>query len=149
MKKVRDKSELMVMKNEALQNKPDDHVDSHFKTFEWPDSLTRVQFEFDKYEISEEAEVLLQEIIHMLKDEEHLYVDIRGHTDSKGTNTYNMILSEHRSQNVARMLVENGINPERLSITYFGEEKPLAANDDGQGRALNRRVEILFKVPID
>ena len=147
-KRQQGNSEKEMMKNEALE-KTNEHTASREMTFDWPDSLTRVLFEFDKFDISPEAAALLQAVIEVLKEEEYLYVDIRGHTDSEGTNTYNMVLSENRSVTVARMLVENGIDPERLSISYYGEEKPLVANDDGQSRALNRRVEIFFKVPIE
>jgi len=114
------------------------------KNINIPDSLTRVHFEFDKYNITSEANTILERVAEILKKERQIHVKIKGHTDAKGADNYNLLLSENRSLSVASLLQQYGVPPERLSISYFGEELPLATNDNSPGRALNRRVELVF-----
>jgi outer membrane protein OmpA-like peptidoglycan-associated protein len=80
--------------------------------------------------------------LKLLQDNPALKVQIGGHTDSKGSNEYNKILSERRSRSVVNWLVGKGISKSRLSARGYGEEVPLASNDDEEeGRELNRRTE--------
>jgi outer membrane protein OmpA-like peptidoglycan-associated protein len=72
-------------------------------------------------------------------------IEISGHTDSKGSDTYNEVLSRKRAQAVVNWLVANGISRDRLTYEGYGESRPLASNDDEEeGRELNRRTE--FKI---
>jgi outer membrane protein OmpA-like peptidoglycan-associated protein len=69
-------------------------------------------------------------------------VEIQGHTDSKGSDSYNLSLSDRRAASVVAYLVQNlGIDPSRLTSKGYGEGMPIATNDTDAGRALNRRVE--------
>jgi OmpA-OmpF porin, OOP family len=68
-------------------------------------------------------------------------VEIRGHTDSVGNDANNLALSQRRAQSVANFLVENSVNPARLTVVGLGETRPIADNTTAEGRATNRRVE--------
>ena len=70
------------------------------------------------------------------------YIDIIGHTDSKGSKEYNQRLSEKRAKSVARYLESNAVKRERVKADGMGEDDPIATNDTREGRAMNRRVEI-------
>ncbi len=69
-------------------------------------------------------------------------VDVYGHTDSSGSDSYNQSLSNRRALSVADYLSSQGVDPRRFYITGYGESQPIASNDTPSGRALNRRVEI-------
>ena len=69
-------------------------------------------------------------------------VDVYGHTDSTGSDAYNQQLSQQRAQSVAQFLAANGVRPDRLLVSGFGESRPIATNATPQGREQNRRVEI-------
>ena len=69
-------------------------------------------------------------------------VDVYGHTDNTGSDAYNQQLSERRAQAVAQYLAANGVRPDRLLVSGFGESQPVASNASPQGREQNRRVEI-------
>ena len=69
---------------------------------------------------------------------------IEGHTDSIGTETYNLGLSQRRADAVKTALIVRGINPDRLTSTGYGESRPIASNATDAGRQENRRVEIVI-----
>ena len=69
-------------------------------------------------------------------------VDVYGHTDNTGSDAYNQQLSQQRAQSVAQFLAANGVRPDRLLVSGFGESRPIATNATPQGREQNRRVEI-------
>jgi len=70
---------------------------------------------------------------------------ISGHTDSKGSDEYNQKLSENRVNTVYNYLTSNGIKSERITKSWFGEEKPIKENSTDINRAFNRRVEIKIR----
>lgn len=72
-------------------------------------------------------------------------VQITGHTDSTGSTDYNQKLSEQRAATVKDFLVKNGIDPSKITIVGMGERSPLADNASKEGRAKNRRVEVMVK----
>lgn len=72
-----------------------------------------------------------------------VYIEVVGHTDDVGDNAYNQKLSEQRAEAVARYLVEAGIDPNKIIMTGSGESAPIASNATEEGRAENRRVEVL------
>jgi outer membrane protein OmpA-like peptidoglycan-associated protein len=81
----------------------------------------------------------------MMKKNDGIRVEISGHTDSYGSKLRNKLLSLHRADAVRSFLTSRGIDPRRVTTAGYGEDKPLASNDDEkEGRELNRRVE--FKV---
>ena len=71
-------------------------------------------------------------------------VEIAGHADATGPENYNMDLSHRRANSVGRFLGEKGIAGERITVTFFGESRPIDTNATREGRKKNRRVE--FKI---
>jgi len=69
-------------------------------------------------------------------------IQVEGHTDSTGSESYNMDLSARRAEAVKNLLVQRGVDPSRILTMAFGESKPIASNETDYGRAQNRRVEI-------
>ena len=105
-----------------------------------------VLFDFDKTEIRPEAHPLLDEVVEILKKHEYIKLEIQGHTDSIGSEAYNLKLSQRRADVVRDYLVSHGISPDRLVTKGYGESDPIASNETPEGRAKNRRV--IF-VPIE
>ncbi len=71
-------------------------------------------------------------------------ISIEGHTDSKGSEDYNMELSKKRAEAVKTTLIGKGLTPARLTTLGFGESKPVASNDTAEGRQMNRRVRVVI-----
>ena len=72
-----------------------------------------------------------------------LCIGIEGHTDSVGSEAYNLVLSRRRAERVKRFLVETfAIEPDRLLVSGHGESRPLTSNDDEESRRRNRRVQV-------
>jgi photosystem I P700 chlorophyll a apoprotein A2 len=111
-----------------------------------------VLFDFDKAEIKKQAEPALQNLATVLKANPGAKVAIEGHTDGKGADAYNQTLSEQRAASVKQWLVTNA-QADGGSITTrgWGKTKPVTHNtkpdgsDDPEGRAKNRRVEIVVR----
>jgi outer membrane protein OmpA-like peptidoglycan-associated protein len=110
-----------------------------------------ILFDFDKADIRAAAAEALKQVGDLLRKSARGTVRIEGHTDSKGSDKYNMRLSQRRAQSVRNWLVEReGLRNMRFAIRGFGETRPTAANskpdgsDDPEGRQKNRRVEIVF-----
>lgn len=77
-----------------------------------------------------------------LKKHPHKKIKVEGYTDSRGTGESNLRLSKLRAERVKNRLVKSGINPHRIKIKYWGDQKPAATNKTKEGQRLNRRVEI-------
>lgn len=104
--------------------------------------LRNVYFDFDKAVLKEESFLEIEKLYTMLSENSRLITEISGHTDNIGRTDYNQELSYKRAAAVVKELIKRGIDPARLKAVGYGEEKPLASNDDEEeGRALNRRVE--------
>ena len=109
-----------------------------------------IYFNSGKATLKLESFPILDSIAMMLKDNPDVIVEIQGHTDSRGSESFNLKLSEKRAETVKEYLVKNhGILPDRLITKGYGESKPIASNETEEGRAKNRRVEfvILGKKP--
>ena len=107
-------------------------------------SNDKVQFPFNKSELSDEAKALIDdEIGPFVQDNAGVWFEIEGHTDSTGDAAYNMLLGEERAMAVRDYLAKaHGIALSRLEVISYGEEEPAADNSDRDGRAQNRRVVI-------
>jgi OOP family OmpA-OmpF porin len=100
-------------------------------------------FDFDKAVVKPAYYKDLDEVATVIMHNKNLKVQIEGHTDSIGTESYNQGLSERRAKAVREYLVNQaGINPADLSIVGYGETRPIASNATKEGRAKNRRVEL-------
>jgi OOP family OmpA-OmpF porin len=101
---------------------------------------TDTLFDFDKSDLKSQGRATLRDLVKKIREQDHLV--ITGHTDSVGSELYNLKLSERRAASVMNFLIANGIEPKRLEMRARGESEPVASNDTEEGRAQNRRVEI-------
>ncbi|ADP17064.1 OmpA family protein 3 [Achromobacter xylosoxidans A8] len=112
--------------------------------------LGDVLFDFDKTAIRPAAEPTLRDIASLIKASSAGTVAIEGHTDSKGSASYNKDLSLRRAQAVAQWLTSHGVDKARLTVKGLGDTQPIQSNrlangaDNPQGRAQNRRVEFVL-----
>ena len=105
--------------------------------------LYGIHFDFDKATMRPDAASLIKDIALTLKNNPTWTLEINGHTDSIGDASYNQKLSLARAQSVATAIVKQGIAAERLRAGGRGASNPKADNSTLQGRALNRRVELV------
>ncbi len=102
-----------------------------------------INFDVDKATLRPDAQPVIDEIRKLLEGDAALKLSIEGHTDNTGTPAHNLELSTARARSVLGALVGVGIDPARLQSRGFGQDKPLADNATGDGRAKNRRVELV------
>ncbi|MBW8372292.1 MAG: OmpA family protein [Thiobacillus sp.] len=105
--------------------------------------LAGVNFDFDQSYIRPDDFEKLDKDVATLKEWGDVKVEIAGHTDSVGTDEYNMGLSLRRAESVRTYLVDKGIPADRLTIRGYGESQPVADNATAEGRFQNRRVELI------
>lgn len=107
--------------------------------------LRNIYFNFDKATFQDNSYNELNKLEGMMAENTGMQIEISGHTDNIGTKDYNKQLSQRRANAVKDYLVKKGVDARRITAVGYGEERPLASNDDEkEGRELNRRVE--FKV---
>ena len=99
-----------------------------------------IYFNTNKATLQQRSYQPLDELVQILKDNPTYNLSIEGHTDSQGTNEYNLTLSNNRANTVKNYLIRKGIDAGRLQAQGFGEEQPVADNNTAEGRSLNRRV---------
>jgi len=104
-----------------------------------------INFDTGKSIIKPESKPIIKQIIEMLKSNPDLKLSVEGHTDNVGNPKSNQTLSEARAKAVAAAIVAEGIDPKRLSALGHGQDKPIADNKTEEGRAKNRRVELVKK----
>jgi outer membrane protein OmpA-like peptidoglycan-associated protein len=127
------------------------NVDSNYLTQEQPTFsvgstfvLKDIFFEFDKSTILQQSFFELMRLITLLNTYPDMQIEVGGHTDSKGSDSYNQRLSESRAKAVADYLISKGISERRLQYRGYGKSKPIDTNETEEGRARNPRVE--FKI---
>lgn len=108
-------------------------------------TLRGVHFEFDSAILTSEAKSILDRATSAIKSNASQNINVEGHTDSTGSDSYNQDLSHRRAQSVVDYLVSKGVSGSRLSARGFGESNPITSNDSASSRAQNRRVEILAR----
>ncbi len=106
--------------------------------------LKNVFYDFNKSTLRKESQAELNLLIKLLNDIPSMRIELSSHTDNKGTEKYNLDLSEKRSGSVVEYLVSHGVDSKRLESKGYGFSEPLAPNDTDAGRQLNRRTE--FKI---
>ncbi len=116
-----------------------DHI-----TLDMPGNVT---FGFDSADLNAQFYPVLEKVAGTMKEFDKTVIEVAGHTDNTGSDTYNQGLSERRAQSVAAFLSSQGVSGARVVTVGAGEGHPVASNDTEEGRAQNRRVEITI-VPV-
>ena len=104
----------------------------------------KILFAFSKSDLGESAKTNLNKLVAILNQYPNTNIEIQGHTDSRGTDEYNMGLSQRRANTVRDYLASQGIAGTRMTTRGFGESAPAYSNDTPDGMAQNRRVEFLI-----
>ena len=104
-----------------------------------------ITFDENKAELRPESMPEIEHIARLMKNNPHISFEVQGHTDSKGSDQQNQILSQRRAEAIVSTLVRLGVPPARLTAVGMGSRKPIADNATEEGRALNRRVELIKK----
>ena len=105
--------------------------------------LRGVNFKSGKSEMTFESYQALEPILQQLKQYPEVVIEVRGHSDSVGNYSKNMVLSQQRAESVRQYLISKGIEPERIRAAGFGSSSPIADNRTAAGRAQNRRIEVV------
>ena len=100
-----------------------------------------INFNFDSATLTPTAKANLDKLIPVFKNNPDTNINVYGHTDAKGTDSYNIGLSERRANSVISYFVANGLSRGRFVAKGMGKAEPIATNDTDAGRAQNRRVE--------
>ena len=104
----------------------------------------KVLFAYDRADLNTTAKANLDKLNGILLKYPETNITIIGHTDNKGSDSYNQTLSETRATSVTTYAGQNGVDQARLTAIGKGESDPIAANDTEEGRASNRRVEFII-----
>jgi outer membrane protein OmpA-like peptidoglycan-associated protein len=110
--------------------------------------LERIYFDFDKSDIRNESVVELNKLLLFLEKNSTVIVEISGHTDSRGSDEYNLKLSKNRAKSVVAWLKKRKMSSKRVIAKGYGESKHIAPNenpdgtDNPEGRQMNRRIEL-------
>ena len=102
-----------------------------------------IHFATGKAEILPESRPIIVEIVSLLRKRLNMRIGVGGHTDNTGSPAANKTLSNARAKAVAEAITAAGINPNRLEPGGYGQERPVADNRTEEGRAKNRRVELV------
>ena len=106
--------------------------------------LKIVHFDFDTFNLTEEARTTLKDNAQWLKSHKSIKVQVEGHCDSRGTQEYNLALGQKRSDVVRRYLADLGVATKRLSTISYGEEKPLDSVETEEAWVKNRRAQFVI-----
>lgn len=104
-----------------------------------------IHFDTGKSTIKPESEPIIEQIVKLLKENSDLKLSVEGHTDNVGDAKSNLKLSDDRAKSVVAALTKSGVAASRLSAAGFGQDRPVADNRSEEGRAKNRRVELVKK----
>lgn len=104
--------------------------------------LEGVNFEVNSADLTDSSEATLSKVVNTLTRRTDIRVEVSAHTDSTGSDAYNLQLSERRATSVYLYLVKHGVDPKQLEAKGYGETQPIADNGTKAGRAKNRRVEL-------
>ena len=108
---------------------------------------SNITFAVDSAAITPNFQSVLDSVTEVLAEYDKTLIEVVGHTDSTGTDSYNQLLSERRAEAVGNYLLRNGVRPARVATAGYGERFPIADNSSASGRQANRRVELTL-VPL-
>ncbi len=101
-----------------------------------------ITFEVDQSYLRPDFVEVLHSVSLVLKEYKSTMIEVAGHTDSTGSDSYNQTLSQQRAQAVTNVLIGDGIQAVRIDTVGYGETRPIASNSTAEGRQQNRRVEL-------
>lgn len=107
--------------------------------------LDNLFFDYDSGVMLESSFAEIERLFKFLNKNSNIEIEIVGHTDNQGSDAYNINLSNRRAQAVMQALINKGISPERMTAKGMGSKTPVESNETEEGRAMNRRVEIVIK----
>lgn len=134
------KEKLQSIEGLTINTYKDDNGREQFRAT----AQNEILFKFDSYELNENAIKMLTELCSVIIEIPETQIKIIGHTDNIGAENYNLTLSKNRASVVSTFLKGTGILPENIKEDGKGFTKPIADNKTEEGRAKNRRVEILI-----
>jgi len=108
-------------------------------------TLKNINFANNKFDLPKNNLGELDTLAAILKSDLNLKIKIEGHTDDRGKEENNQLLSEKRAETIKKYLMQNGITEERIETNGYGSSMPITENDTEAGRSINRRVEIIFE----
>jgi outer membrane protein OmpA-like peptidoglycan-associated protein len=104
-----------------------------------------IHYSTEKSELDDKDKTMLTKIaLYAVSDKQVKYVKVEGYTDDKGRKSYNNAISEYRAKKVKAFLLAKGVPETLLKVTWFGLKNPIYPNDTEEGRAMNRRVEVVI-----
>jgi peptidoglycan-associated lipoprotein len=107
--------------------------------------FSAIYFDFDRYNLREDAKADLKKNIAVMQQDENLKITIEGHCDERGTVEYNLALGERRSKSARDYMVSMGVKANRISTISYGKERPAAFGHDEDAWAKNRRDDFVEK----
>ncbi len=143
--------ETIAIKKDEVIEKPAEGVDvkeeKMVKEVIKKDEFSDIYFDFDKYNIRDDAKPVLDNLASYLRKDTGVGLIIEGHCDERGTNQYNLALGERRANAVKQYLMIYGVGPERLETVTYGEERPLCREQTEECYSKNRRAHfVIFEV---
>jgi OOP family OmpA-OmpF porin len=112
-------------------------------------AILRIHFDTAKWNIKPDSLPKVERFAEFLLKNKGSLVKIEGHTDSRGSDNYNMVLSKHRADSVRSKLIELGVSGARVTAVGKGEKEPVATNKTKEGMAKNRRIEVHLTYPME
>ena len=106
---------------------------------------SNITFESDQSDVKPQFYDTLNSVALVFKEYDQSLIDVAGHTDSDGSDDYNIDLSRRRAASVSRYLTSQQLDPQRFSVEGRGEREPIASNASARGKQQNRRVEITIQ----
>jgi outer membrane protein OmpA-like peptidoglycan-associated protein len=107
-------------------------------------AVKNLEFKFDKDVIEDTSKPYLDKLARLMIEEKDWKLKVSGHTDSEGSEEYNIKLCRSRAYAVRNYLMKKGVSKDRILVEFFGEYVPLTENRSEEGRQRNRRVEMIF-----
>jgi OOP family OmpA-OmpF porin len=130
------------LKGDCRRPRPGEQVDANGCAVDQNFILKGVKFEFDSDRLTPQAREILNDVAATLQSYSGVNVDLEGHTDDIGSDSYNLGLSERRANAVKTYLVGRGVGAKRMNPVGYGESRPIDTNASEPGRENNRRVEL-------
>jgi len=125
----------------------EEEVRSRLLPYRFLDHLKEINFAFDRYDFDSKSRAILESNVAYLKTHPILKIEIQGHCDERGTNSYNISLGERRAQSTKSYLVSLGIDESRIRTISYGEEKPFCFESNEICWYQNRTAHFLISLP--